>query len=105
MNDENLLSILRQLLGRTGQHQGVSAQAIDLILDPPTLLIRQVGQSEGIQLDAHGRPRSRTARLWQIRVYLDASRSPPRINPALLPWLSPAQAAALTRIQPAQGGD
>lgn len=108
MNDEQLFPILRELLGKTGRHQGDRAQVIDLMLDPPTLVIRGSDDHGEIQLDVHGRPRSRAARLWQIPVYLDGhddrdgldARSgendrPRRLNPNLLPWLNPSQATAL----------
>lgn len=91
----SLISLLEPLIGRRFQIDGKNGVLIDVLVDPPALVLRDITETTEVRLDYLGRPQTTTTPSWTLSLY---GASGNVLHPDLQRQLEPELAAALNRL-------
>lgn len=65
----DILARLAPFVGREVQYQGLRCTVLDLLSDPPMLVLRPVGAETVIQADNFGKPMRHAPQLYELPIF------------------------------------
>ena len=71
----DILAQLAALAGREVRYQGMRCTVVDVLRDPPMLVLRPVGATPVIQADNFGKPMRHAPQLFELPVFGSDGRS------------------------------
>jgi hypothetical protein len=74
-DQDDILEDLARLVGREVRYQGMSCSVIEVLHDPPMLVLRPVGAEPVIQPDNFGKPARHAPPLFELPVFAGDGRS------------------------------
>lgn len=91
----SLITLLEPLIGRIFQIDGKRGILIDVLVDPPALVLRDVSETAEVRLDYLGRPQATCIPNWTLSLYGESGNV---LHPDLQRQLDPELATALNRL-------
>lgn len=92
---QKLIPLLEPLIGQVFQLNGRRGTLIDVLTDPPALVLRDAQETAAVRLDYLGRPQGIEIPSWTLSLY---GESGDVLHPDLQRQLDPALAARLNQI-------
>lgn len=90
-----LIPLLEPLIGQIFQIDGRRGTLIDVLVDPPALVLRDPSETAEVRLDYLGRPQATAVPSWTLSLYGDSGNV---LHPDLQRQLDPALAIKLNSI-------
>ncbi|HUX82365.1 MAG TPA: hypothetical protein VMV35_05975 [Halothiobacillus sp.] len=90
-----LIPLLEPLIGQVFQIDGRRGTLIDVLVDPPALVLRDPCETAEVRLDYLGRPQATAVPTWTLSLYGESGNV---LHPDLQRQLEPELAAKLNNI-------